>query len=148
MANGAVEFERDGATLSIAGEAEGSHAVLDASHAEDETPFLDLINIGHGDVLEDMSIARDTALEVVEDVDAVPLKASFVHAGINRAVLCDAEGGGQFDCHGMKVGLHLFVEGLDLRSGLGKFAECLEVNDISPPPGAPGMLGRQLRNCR
>lgn len=112
VANGAVEFERDGATLSIASEAEGSHAVLDASHAEDETPFLALINVVHGDVLEDVSIARDTALEVVEDVDAVPLKVSSVHAGVNRAVLCDGEGGGQFDFHGMKVGLHVFVEGL------------------------------------
>ena len=112
VANGAVEFERDGAILSIAGEAEGFHAVLDASHAEDETPFLALINVGHVDVYEDVSIARDTALEVVEDVDAVPLKVSSVHAGVNRAVLCDAEGGGQFDCHGMKVGLHVFVEGL------------------------------------
>ena len=79
---------------------------------------------------DDVSIARVTALEVVEDVDAVPLKVSPVHAGFNRAVLCDAEGGGQFGCHGMKVGLHVFVEGLDLQSGLGKFAECLEVNDI------------------
>ena len=147
VANGGVEFERDGGILSIAGEAEGSHAVLDSSHTEDEIPFFAWIKIGHGGGHDDISIARDTALEVVEDVDAVPLKVSSAHAGFNRAVLCDTEGGGHFNCHGMKVGLHVFVEGLDLRSGLGKFAECLEVNDISPPP-APGMLGRELRNWR
>ena len=84
---------------------------------------------------DDVSIAKVRALEVVEDVDTVPLKVSSVHAGFNRAVLCDTEGGGQFDCHGMKAGLHVLVEGLDLQSGLGKFAECLEVNDISPPSG-------------
>ena len=124
-------LERDGGVTAIAGKAEGADAVFDASHAEDEIPFCAGIEVGHGDAHDDVGVSRDTALEEVENVDAVPLKLPAVHAGFDGAIFCDSESGGHFDFHGMEVGLHVFVKSLDLGGGVRKFPEWLEVDDIA-----------------
>lgn len=84
-------LEGKGWIVAIAGEAEGTDAVFDPSHAEDKVPVLAGIEVGHGDAHDNIGVAGNAFLEKIEDVEAIPLKPASILAGFDEHAISDFE---------------------------------------------------------